>query len=42
MSMEFRVRNYVRVVRVPLLHRDWDGGQIASRALDEPRRPVAV
>ena len=42
MSMEFRVRNYVCVVRVPLLHRDWDGGQIASRALDEPCCPAAV
>ena len=42
MSMEFCVRNYVRVVRMPLLHRDWDGGRIANRVLDELRYPVVV
>ena len=35
------VRNYVRVVQLPPLGQDWDGGQIASRALDELGCPAA-
>ena len=42
MPMGFLVRNYARVVRMPLPDRGWDGGQIASRALDEPSCPVAA
>ena len=39
--MVFSVRSYVRAVRMPPLNRDWDGGQIANRAPDEPSCPVA-
>ena len=42
MPMGFLVRNYARVVRMPLPDRGWDGGEIATRALDEPRRPGAA
>ena len=40
MPMEFWVRSYGRVVWMPLPHRDWDGGQIASQALDELDSPA--
>ena len=36
LPMVFSVRNYVHVVRMLPLGRDWDGGRIASLAADEP------
>ena len=41
LPMVFSVRSYVRAVRMLLLGWDWDGGQIASRALDELGCPAA-
>ena len=38
-SMVLLVRNYVRAVQLPPLDQDSDGGQISSRALDEPSCP---
>ena len=42
MPMGFLVRNNARVVRMPLPDRGWDGGEIATQALDEPRHPGAA
>ena len=42
LPMVFLVRSYVHAVRMPPLGRDWDGGQIANSARDEPRYPIAV
>ena len=40
--MGFLVRNYARVVRMPLPDRGWDEGQIASRALNELSCPIVA
>ena len=40
LPMVFSVRSYVRAVRMPPFDRDWDGGQIASQALDELDYPA--
>ena len=41
MSMEFRVRNYVRASQILPLEWDLDGGRIARRALNAPVDSVA-
>ena len=41
MPMVFQVRSYVRTAQMSPLYWDWDGGRIASQALDELDYPAA-